>query len=52
MIFAQGFLGVSALWQKLGEKGISAAPVYTWEKPTVETLRGEIANPVGYALLL
>ena len=35
---------VSALWQKLGEKDISAAPVYTGEKPTVETVRGEIAN--------
>ena len=43
--FFAGILCVSALWQKVGEKGISAAPVYTGEKPTVETVRGEIANP-------
>jgi len=43
--FCTGILCVSALWQKLGEKGISAAPVYTGEKPTIETVRGEIANP-------
>ena len=43
--FCTGILFVSALWQKLGEKGISAASVYTGEKPTVETVRGEIAKP-------
>ena len=36
-----GILCVSAL----GEKGISAAQVSTGEKPTAETVRGEIANP-------
>ena len=45
--FCTVILCVSALWQKLGEKGISAAPVYTGEKPKVETIRGEIANPDG-----
>ena len=50
--FCTGILFVSALWQKLGEKVISAAPEYTGEKPTVETVMGEIANPDMYLILL
>ena len=44
MIFARGFC-VFLPYGKIGEKGISAAPVDTGEKPRVETVRGEIANP-------